>query len=1399
MVLCAGAFGCYAAQGSLPGAQGQGYDLNLSYSRTTLKAVADAITQQVGIAFSYETALAGYPMENLEVSEKGATIEAILAAVFTPRGIDYRVVDKVVVLTRSTRPVPAASAAAKSEVKGVVRDAAGNPMIGVTVTIKGTLVGVSTGVDGGYAIPADGNATLLFSYIGYRPHEEVVGRRTQIDVTMQEDELVMDEVVVVGYGTLKKRNIVGAVENLSGDAVENRPNANITRSLQGQIPGLNIVQVDGKADHAGEVTIRGVNNTFKARVSGGEKTNKLGQGGGALVLIDGAEGDMGSVNPDDIASISVLKDASSAAVYGARGAFGVILITTKDPEKGKVRVSYNGSVSLHRRTVIWEDNVVTDPVQWVDAFRESYLNSSPTATVPSLFNNYMPYSNAWFEELKRRRADPTMDNYDIDANGNYNYYGETNWLKEIYKSVNYSTTHAVSIQGGREGVSYYISGRYYNQDGIYKVGEETYKKYNLRAKGSIRIRPWLTLDNNTSLMSSKYHQPMVHYGQQVISRQIDMFAFPFALLKNPDGTWTQTAAKTGYAAFAEGTSWQENNKLEVANTTTFNFEFVPDVFKVSADVTYKGSRWSRDRMENLYTYYTGVNVSGQDNSYSSLENWTYRSDYISTNIVGTVTPKLGADHDLNVVAGWNLEDYDYRTQKTYRQGNLYPSKPSFTLMDGEYYSTTSGGYTWGLVGFFGRVNYAYAGRYLAEVSARYDGSSKFPSSSQWGFFPSASVGWRLSEEPWLKPHVEGWLDNFKVRASIGSLGNANIDPYQYLETMTASGSASIAKSSVIINGQNVPYTSVPSLIPDDITWEKVTTYNIGLDLDLFHNRLSFTGDYYRRNTTDLYTVGPNLPQVLGSAAPYGNYASLKTKGWELSLSWRDSFNLGGKPFSYSIKGMLWDSRSWITDYYNETGDLTTYYKGMEIGEIWGFRTAGIYASNADALNGPAYNFFKNGEMFRAYAGDLRFVDVDGDGIMTKGNGLWGPGTHNTLNGVDQSQVRTSTMSSVNEYADWTALYTTVNQANLVIRHVPAMGLKEKPRAFCLGNAHFIRAYCFFQIARIWGDAPLPLWGYESTDTELFLGRTPVSEVLMRVERDIADAERYVADTSDKTVATPAAVAMLKADYALWMYRMQAGGEAYLAMAQEALGELGLSDALLEPAYADIFSSSNKCGREVIFAVHQDVSEALNGPAYYLGWNESYVEAAYRNNPVPTTGGNQWWWYTDTYRALLQADPADTRAALTCRTADYGTGGRRIGWTEKLMGRVDNGTRIFDSDFILYRYGEAFLMAAEARYYGKDYAGALEALAPLAARAYGRRDYYTDTSPEAVLQAIVDEYLREMVGEGRTWWMLLRTDKIWEYSADIAAQRDKNPNILLWPITQAAMSRNYNLTQTEGWY
>jgi TonB-linked SusC/RagA family outer membrane protein len=850
----------------------------------------------------------------------------------------------------------------------------------VTITNKRTHQTVLSGDNGHFSIAVLPSDTLELSRVGYTPVTVRANTGQLLVIYMQLKDPAMDEVVVVGYGTLKKRSVIGAVAEIKGEDILDRPNATITRSLQGMIPGLNIVPTDGKPNHGGGITIRSQSTSFKARrEGGGEYSNTLGQGGGALIIIDGVEGDLNTVNPEDIESISVLKDASSAAVYGARGAFGVILVTTKQAKKGKSSLNYVFNRSLHRRTIMWEDGVVTDPVEWVNGFRESNMNAMPNGTVPPLMNNYFPYSDQWFEELKRRQADPTLDNYDIDANGNYIYYGSTNWLAEFYKRQNSSYSHSISFTGGNEAANFYLSARYYNQDGIYKVGHEDFKKYNVRAKGSIKLKPWLTLENNSYLYRMIYDQPMMHYSQMVVPRQVDMFGFPVANIKNPDGTWTQTAARVGYAAFAEGTSFQHDNSLEVFNATSLQVDVVPGVFNVRGTFSYKGIRSQRQRAENLYTYYNGLNAYGVDRDVSSFEDWRYNTDYITGNIVGTFTPKLGTKHELNVVAGWNLEESVYKNQKTYRTGNLYPSQPGFTLMDGEYYSTTSGGNTWGLIGLFSRINYSFLRKYMAEFSFRYDGTSKFPKNSQWGFFPSASLGWMVSQEDWFRDLLGDYISSMKIRASIGALGNANISPYQFLEVM------SFNKSSVLIDGQKASYTQVPSLVPDDITWEKIKTYNIGADLGLFNSRLTIVGDYYHRYATDLYTVGPNLPQVLGSASPKGNYASAKTTGWELTLGWTDRIATGKGPLSYSIKAMMWDSRTFITDYYNANGELTTYYKGMEIGEIWGFKTAGIYASNAEAKNGPAYNFFKNGEMFEAYAGDLIFVDVDGDGIMTKGN------------------------------------------------------------------------------------------------------------------------------------------------------------------------------------------------------------------------------------------------------------------------------------------------------------------------------------------------------------------------------------------------------------------------------
>ena len=956
------------------------FNVKLDLPSATVKSVSESITRQTGFVFSYDNAIAGCNLGKVEINARKSGISDILSRIFGPAGISFRIVDRVIVLTRDDSLQDGRSGDIPLfQISGRVTDEDGEPLAGVSVIVHGSNTGTETDASGRYALDVRKGDLLVYSILGFHPHQEVAGLKDIVNVTMAEESLFMDEVVVVGYGTSRKRDITGAVSNLGGSEITDRPNTDVTRSIQGMVPGLNIVQTDGKATHSGELTIRGTKNTFKARVTDGQKVNTLGQGGDVLILIDGAEGELGSLNPDDIASISVLKDAASAAIYGARGALGVILITTRNPDQGRPKVTYNGSVSLNRRTVLWENNVVTDPVAWVDAWSEAYMNSSNR--VPDKFNNYMSYSKSWYDCLLRKyREGGDIRDCVTGSGGNYEYYGSTNWLAEIYKKVNVSTTHSITVQGGKEGVDYYVSGRYYGHDGIYKVGNENLRKYNFRAKGSLKIFPWLTLSNNASLISSRYHQPMVHTGQQIISRMVDLYAYPFATITNPDGTWTAAAAKSGFAAFADESSWQENNNLKIANIASLTADIVQDVLRVTADFTYKAARWSRDRLENLYRYYTGEEVSGYDRNEASLENWTYRSDYISSSIAGTFSPRLGDGHKFLAMAGWNIENEEYHGRKVYRTSNQYISKPEFSALDGEYYSTASEGYSWGLAGFFSRLKYSWKDRYLVEANMRYDGSSKFPENSRWGFFPSASAGWRISREKWMGGPGLRWLNDLKLRFSAGSLGNANIDPYQYVSTMP-----SVVNTSILLNGSRRPYTTAPSLIPDDITWEKVSTYNAGLDLSALRNRLSVTADYYNKISSDLYTVGPALPQVLGSSAPYGNYACLKTKGWELSVSWKDHFNVGGRKLTYSVKGMLWDNRSRITSYYNATGDLTTYYKGMEIGEIWGFATDGIYASNAEADAGPDYSFFKNGDWFKAFAGDLKFRDLNGDGKISAGS------------------------------------------------------------------------------------------------------------------------------------------------------------------------------------------------------------------------------------------------------------------------------------------------------------------------------------------------------------------------------------------------------------------------------
>ena len=857
-------------------------------------------------------------------------------------------------------------------VSGIVKDPNGQPVLGVTVVVPGTTRGTTTDADGRYTIEAATGETLNFSYIGYKQQTLRVNGQTRIDVTLEEDNTSLEEVVVVGYGLQKRRDIVGAVETLSAETLEERNGSSmsISRSLQGAIPGLTMTFSDGKPNRAATIRIRGAENS-------------IGAGGSALVLVDGVETDMSTVNPDDIESITVLKDASSTAVYGARGTFGVILMTTKAPQKGRAKVTYNGTYTFYKRATT--PQMVTNGYDFTTSFLESYTNAY--GTDPANINNVFKFNRTWYNELARRNSDPSFEKWRINNQNAYEYFGNTNWYDVFYRDYTTGHQHNLSVTGGGETASYYVSGRIFEQDGIYNAGDEKYQQFNVKAKGDVRVKPWLRIENTTDFMYRYSHQPTAHTDitstPMNINRMLNHQAFPVTLVTNPDGSWTEAAVYTGWAGFVEGNSWRKDRKFDMNNRTSVNLDLIKDVLVGNIDVSFYFNQTDRRQAVNSYTFHTGPNSSAERPSGSLYEERSYNRQKVASNATLTYTPRLGDNHSLTVLGGWNIEDYTYKSNLMNREGIIIPGMPNFSLLEGEAITLKdNGSYDWGLVGTFYRISYSYKGKYLFETSGRYDGNSKFPSNQRWGFFPSGSAGWRISEESFLR-NAE-WLDNLKLRVSVGSAGNGLIsDTYAYLSTM------SISQSSLLNNGSVFNYTAAPSPIPDGLTWETATTYDLGVDFEAFNGRLNFSADIYRKKTTDMYVVGEELPAVYGNSAPKGNYADMHTDGWEASISWRNTHTVGGKPLSYNIKVSVWDNTSKITRYTSKTGTLPTnykvnYYEGMTLGEIWGYRCDGLFQSDEEAQTYANYSKFTN-RSAKWSAGDPRYLDLNGDGYVNNGN------------------------------------------------------------------------------------------------------------------------------------------------------------------------------------------------------------------------------------------------------------------------------------------------------------------------------------------------------------------------------------------------------------------------------
>jgi len=869
-------------------------------------------------------------------------------------------------------------------ISGKVLDSKGEPLIGAALQIKGTSDGYITDIDGKYEIKnLKLPATIVVSFIGYKDSEyQLTGSEAvPFDIVLSDDSTVLDDVVVVGYASMKKRDLVGAVDAIDSKAIEGRPNGNLARSLQGEVAGLNISFKDGKPSRSASYNVRG--------------DASIGAGGSSLVLIDGVEGDLNLINPQDVASVSVLKDASSTAVYGARGAFGVILVTTKNAGKGRPVVNYNGSVSVNRRTVIYDN--ITDSIEWLDWWKTCY-NGYYNGTKALLDNidSKSPYSERIYNEIKRRNADPSLPKAEevpvgYDAAGfGVAYYDNTDWLNLFYKPVHFSTEHNVSVSGGNENADYYVSGRYYGSQGIYKVGNEKYDKYDVRAKGSLHIRPWLHLYNNMSLGIYKSLQPRTPSGNSA-QRYLQHCAQPMAPVYNPNGTFTPAAVMTGYASYMQGKNRMEDEEILFRDKVSLDIDIVKDVLKLQGDYSFNYTVEDNLTVHHVPTIYQkipGSNVYEGTQATSGLTEKKYDKKYQTANAYLTWSPRLGDNHSFTGLVGYNVEWMNYKIRNMAGLGMTTYSKESFNLMDGTY-TISSDGYNWSYMGAFFRLNYGFKSKYLVEVSGRYDGSSKFPSNQRWGFFPSVSLGWRFSEEPWMQ-----WakaMDNGKIRLSAGSMGNGNVSPYQYTSAMSLS-----TATDVVIGGSLPTYTSVGSVVPASLTWETSTTYDVGLDLDFFNSRLSFSGDFYRRDVTDMYTLSETLPAVFGADPPKGNNASMKTNGWEVSIQWRDQLNLGGKPFSYSVKGTLWDSNSWITKYNGNTnkaiasslGNLIkksyNYYEGMHVGDIWGYTVDGLFKDWDDVKNHATQHFCQEVN-YTTMPGQVKVHDNDGSGKIDYGS------------------------------------------------------------------------------------------------------------------------------------------------------------------------------------------------------------------------------------------------------------------------------------------------------------------------------------------------------------------------------------------------------------------------------
>lgn len=878
-------------------------------------------------------------------------------------------------------------------IKGTVIDKNLNePIIGASVLVQGTNNGTITNLEGKFSLnDVPKGSILVISYIGYITQKVTInGNQTTFSISMGEDTKTLDEVVVVGFGTQKKVNLTGAVTTVDTKVLESRPVSSVAQALQGAVPGLNINAPDagGKLDANPSINIRGTGN--------------LGTGSSAspLILIDGIEGNINTLNPQDIANISILKDAASAAVYGSRAPFGVILITTKSGEKGKTSVQYSGNFRWSRPTNIPDMLDAYTFAQYFNRAKANNYDGGAAIFSQETMDRIQQFMNGEITET----ADPTLTQngncfvFNIRSNDNQN------WPRNYIDKTAFGQEHNVSISGGSEKVKYYMSGAFMQQEGQMNYTDDKKKRFNASAKISADITSWMKVELNSRFIREDIAMPtfLKQYGDRFFSETVKLH--PNMPLYDNNGHYTRNPK------LMQLTSGGRSNSVNDSYYTQASVILNPlKGLTVHGDVALRTNSYQhRYNVARIYLYDRDNNpvpeqwlggdsdlAAGKTQAYSEAN----QNSLFTTSAYADYAFSLLNAHNFKVMVGMNSEKYFVNKVWAKRTDVLNDNVPSIHTANGE--SSNDGTMNeWATFGYFGRVNYDYNGRYLLEFNVRRDATSRFRGDQRWGTFPSVSLGWNIARESFWKP-IEKYINTFKPRFSYGSLGNQNTNNWyptysiQGITIGTPAGPGAAGGRWLLDGSTHSNIASSPGLVSSDLTWERIYSYNYGLDFGLLNNRLTGYVEYFIRDTKDM--VGPSevISPIVGAGAPKKNNTSLQTKGWELQLNWQDRIG----QVNYHVGFNISDSQTEVTEYPNDNKQFADgngyelYWPGKKLGEIWGLKTVGMAKTDQEIADYIAIHDQSTlaGGSKTWKAGDMMYANLDDDPAITKGTSAENPG------------------------------------------------------------------------------------------------------------------------------------------------------------------------------------------------------------------------------------------------------------------------------------------------------------------------------------------------------------------------------------------------------------------------